>query len=178
MGTRSTTLFLSEWNEKKICNIYRQYDGYLSGHGAALKEFLFGGILVNGMKMGETRRTFNGMGCLAASVIAHFKTETGGFYMTDVDQEEGYHYTVYAGEVVPGTEDNYNSERYINLKVTGYGDQLFYDGPIDYFDPDMKEYDEEDEGDEVAEDEEEEELSLEDRLVVLEEKVDKIIEAL
>lgn len=179
MGTRSTTLFLSEWNEKKICNMYRQYDGYLDGHGRELKEFLEGAVLVNGIGTGETRKTFNGMGCLAASVIAHFKKDIGGHYMCNVDQEEEYHYTVYAGEVIPGTRE----DRIINLKVTGYGDQEFYDGPLDDFDPDMKEDgDEHDEEEEELEEEEEEEtieiIDLSNRLKSLEEKVDKIIEAL
>ena len=38
MGTRSLT-FVYE-GEKPIVNMYRQFDGYPSGHGAELAEFL------------------------------------------------------------------------------------------------------------------------------------------
>jgi hypothetical protein len=63
-----------------IINMYRQYDGYPTGHGAELAEFISAGRLVNGFKSGE-EFVFNGMGCLAASLIANFKQSPGGFYI-------------------------------------------------------------------------------------------------
>ena len=39
MGTRSLTFVYND-NKKPIINLYRQYDGYPSGHGAELAEFL------------------------------------------------------------------------------------------------------------------------------------------
>ena len=93
MGTRSLT-FVYE-GEKPIVNMYRQFDGYPSGHGAELAEFLNGGKLVNGL--GNETKVFNGMGCLAAQMVAHFKDGPGGFYLhacnlkQDSWQEYEYH---------------------------------------------------------------------------------------
>jgi hypothetical protein len=37
--------------------------------------------VVNGLAMDETRRVANGMGCLAAQLVASFKGQAGGFYL-------------------------------------------------------------------------------------------------
>ena len=98
MGTRSLTFVYDTYDNKnyKIINMYRQYDGYPSGHGAELSEFLQDRIIVNGIGGGETRKISNGMGCLSASLVANFKDEAGGFYlypvtMTDCGQDYEYH---------------------------------------------------------------------------------------
>jgi hypothetical protein len=89
MGTRSLTRVIETWNDEKtnklkkqtlVC-MYRQYDGYPSGMGSDLAEFLNGGKLVNGISLAETERVFNGMGCLAAQMVAHFKDGAGGYYL-------------------------------------------------------------------------------------------------
>jgi hypothetical protein len=58
MGTRSLT-FVKEQNGRKastyVC-MYRQYDGYPSGHGLELAEFLKGKRLVNGYCIGDTNK--------------------------------------------------------------------------------------------------------------------------
>ena len=83
MGTRSLTFVYD--HDEAILNLYRQFDGYPEGHGAELAEFLNGiDAVTNGIRLGETRRTANGMGCLAAQLVAHFKTEVGGFYIHSV----------------------------------------------------------------------------------------------
>lgn len=79
MGTRCLTVFHSEDEEKEIAVLYRQFDGYLSGHGEELAQFLSGSKMVNGLS--GNSHVFNGMGCLAAFVIAHFKDRAGGFYL-------------------------------------------------------------------------------------------------
>lgn len=77
--------------------MYRQFDGYPEGHGQELADFLLSGRLVNGLSGMGKRIQFNGMGCLAAQMIAHFKTESGGFYLyppelgQDCWQEYEYH---------------------------------------------------------------------------------------
>lgn len=76
--------------------MYRQFDGYPTGHGAELAEFLNGGELVNGLGVERDQLQFNGMGCLAASMIAHFKQTPGGFYIhptevRDCGQDYEYH---------------------------------------------------------------------------------------
>jgi hypothetical protein len=99
MGTRSLTFVYEKYGQiqKPVCNMYRQFDGYPTGHGAELAEFLNGGKLVNGLGADEKNIVFNGMGCLAAQMISHFKQTPGGFYIhpTDVrDCGQDYEYHV------------------------------------------------------------------------------------
>ena len=89
MGTRSLT-FVYDGDEPLI-NMYRQFDGYPSGHGAELAEFL------DGLEVA------NGMGCLAGQMIANFKKTVGGFYIhpvTETDCWQDYEYHVYEDKVV------------------------------------------------------------------------------
>jgi hypothetical protein len=95
MGTRCLTVFCDE--EEEIVVMYRQMDGYPSGHGAELKEFLSGFSVVNGYGFNPPRRQANGMGCLAAQTVAHFKTGIGNFYLCPAGARncgEEYIYTV------------------------------------------------------------------------------------
>jgi hypothetical protein len=98
MGTRSLT-FVYENNGTKevpIMNMYRQFDGYPGGHGADLVDFLSGGNLVNGI--GVNKNVFNGMGCLAAQLIAKMKDGAGGIYIYSVDTKncgQDYEYHIY-----------------------------------------------------------------------------------
>jgi hypothetical protein len=100
MGTRSLTYVYK--GETPIVCMYRQYDGYPTGHGAELADFLTSGKIVNGLSR-ETDRVFNGMGCLAAQMIAEFKKTPGGFYIHEVnlkqDSWQDYEYHVYDGKV-------------------------------------------------------------------------------
>ena len=106
MGTRSLTkVFNTYKNENKnkqvknqLVNMYRQYDGYPEGHGTELADFLKSGKVVNGIgSTNETERLFNGAGCLAAQMIAHFKNGAGGFYIEPItakDCGQEYEYEV------------------------------------------------------------------------------------
>ena len=85
MGTRSLTRFIEPYTEKNIVTMYRQFDGYPNGHGLELAHFLKDFDIVNGLSRNETKSTANGMGCLSAQVIAHFKTEPGGIYLYGAD---------------------------------------------------------------------------------------------
>lgn len=102
MGTRSLT-FVYDDTRRVVC-MYRQFDGYPSGHGRELAEFLAGfDAVVNGLRVGETRKVANGMGCLAAQMVANFKVSSGGFYLYPTDTSdvgEEYEYHVYADKVV------------------------------------------------------------------------------
>ena len=80
MGTRSLTRVIRKWEDdfgdkrrEPFTTMYRQMDGYLEGHGNDLAEFLSQFTIVNGMKLNETRKTANGIDCLAAQMFAHFK---------------------------------------------------------------------------------------------------------
>lgn len=72
MGTRSLTRINTATGDK-ILNLYRQMDGYPSGHGLELFEFLDGFEIVNGFTDQEGPKAANGAGCLAAQLVTHFK---------------------------------------------------------------------------------------------------------
>lgn len=106
MGTRSLT-FVYE-GDKPFVNMYRQFDGYPSGHGQELAEFLLAGEMVNGIPVGRKARFYNGMGCLAAQMVADFKKDSGGFYLYPVDSTDcwqEYEYHVYENKVVVKNPD-------------------------------------------------------------------------
>jgi hypothetical protein len=93
MGTRSLTKIFETYKDEKknkqvkiqLVNMYRQYDGYPSGHGTELADFLKGGKVVNGIgSRDEKQILFNGAGCLAAQMIAHFKDGAGGIYIEPI----------------------------------------------------------------------------------------------
>ena len=113
MGTRALTFVYD--GEKPIVNLYRQYDGYPTGHGRELAEFLDGFKVVNGIGA-ETTRIANGMGCLAAQVVAHFKDSVGQFYIHSVDATEcgqDYEYHVY------------QKDKELRVRVTDRGCNMF-----------------------------------------------------
>ena len=99
MGTRSLTTFIETYTERdtgkkkknEVVTMYRQYDGYPSGHGKELAEFLSDGKVVNGYGLDDGKQ-FNGMGCLAAQVVAHFKDGVGGFYLQRSNKNSGEEY--------------------------------------------------------------------------------------
>jgi hypothetical protein len=70
MSTRSLTVVLDEEGDD-VMVLYRHWDGYPDAHGQELKKFLFGRKIVNGIGAND-KNNFNGMECLAASLVAHF----------------------------------------------------------------------------------------------------------
>tara|TARA_R110002020_G_scaffold58337_1_gene159797 strand:- start:1071 stop:1526 length:456 start_codon:yes stop_codon:yes gene_type:complete len=118
MGTRSLTRVIptaKDYNKdittknahkhvkKSIINMYRQYDGYLSGHGGELAEFLMPFTIVNGISYGEERKIANGPGCLAAQLVAGFKDGAGGIYLQELSSGYGFYgeefiYTIIVNE--------------------------------------------------------------------------------
>ena len=112
MGTRSLTYVYTEQAEfqgkvykpRPLICMYRQYDGYPTGHGKEIAVFLKEMRVVNGLGVGEDNTmTANGMGCLAAQLVANFKVEAGQFYMEEAklkkDCGQEYEYHVYENKV-------------------------------------------------------------------------------
>ncbi|RKZ97459.1 MAG: hypothetical protein DRQ46_04855 [Gammaproteobacteria bacterium] len=102
MGTRSLTL-ISDSNGKEILVMYRQYDGYPSGLGLELAQFLEPYTITNGISDTSTQ-TANGMGCLAAQMVKHFKECVGNIYLypastRNVGEEFTYAISVTEGEL-------------------------------------------------------------------------------
>ncbi len=74
MGTRSHTVI--KQGKEIYAVMYRQFDGYLTGHGTELAEFLEGFQFVNGFNSDlETAdlKVANGPGCFAAQMVTYFK---------------------------------------------------------------------------------------------------------
>ena len=97
MGTRHLTYVYEDSDTILLC-MYGQWDGYPTGHGADLAEFLNSfDAIVNGIPVGDKRKMANGMGCLAAQLVGHFKKDAGSFYIYppklghDCWQEYEYH---------------------------------------------------------------------------------------
>lgn len=103
MGTRSLTYVYDEMAQPVMC-MYRQSDGYLTGHGRAISDFLSSLTMVNGISFGEKRKVANGMGCLAAQMVARFKVGAGGIYLhpTELNQDSGqeYEYHIFTDNIV------------------------------------------------------------------------------
>lgn len=118
MGTRSLTILPGYDGETAV--LYRQFDGYPEGHGAELAHLLKGLTEVNGLG-GDAAGVFNGPSCLAATIVAHFKSEPGGFYLYPAgtrDQGEEFTYHV----ITQGVGNP------IRLKVEGYDAEVIFDG--------------------------------------------------
>jgi hypothetical protein len=120
MGTRSSTKFISDG--KSFANLFGMWDGDPSGHGKDLAEF------ISEIQYANSRQgpgTANGIHCLAAQVVAHFKTEPGGFYLLDPDQDEEWNY-----DIVEGDETGWGiivfggSRKYADVKFFGTPQEL------------------------------------------------------
>lgn len=105
MGTRSLTRVIETYKDdngkqqkQMLVTMYRQYDGYPSGHGQELADFLKAGKVVNGLGVDRPAKVFNGAGCLAAQMVSHFKgDEAGGIYLypnNTKDAWQNYEYHV------------------------------------------------------------------------------------
>lgn len=112
MGTRSLTYLYEEGSKKPFVCMYRQFDGYPSGHGSELAKFLMPIAMRNGYEMDDKAGTHaNGMGCLAAQLVAHLKTEIGNIYLYPAETDDAgqeYEYHVYQDRVV--VRDCYGSK--------------------------------------------------------------------
>ncbi len=100
MATSSVITFVAKRNDKltPIVSVYQYADGYLSGVGVELAEWLMKKSLINGIGMDQNNSKYaNGVGCLAAQFIRDFKTSVGGLYIypTSYNHEWiDYHYMI------------------------------------------------------------------------------------
>jgi hypothetical protein len=109
MGTRSTYRVIEQYKKEdgsiennNLVLVYRQYDGYPTGHPLETAEWLATAKVVNGLGMSETQLVFNGAGCLAAQLIAKFKDGPGGTYVHNLESRgecwEDYLYDIIVKE--------------------------------------------------------------------------------
>ena len=138
MGTRSITRVHDAGKDSKvILAVYRHMDGYFEGMGVDLTEFLTGMNLVNGINLEKIpTKSANGMSCLAAQLVAHFKTGIGGIYIADINQEEEFNYDIYIDVnnklVLEG--QSYNKDRKILFENNN---ELDYDEIANFVYPDV-----------------------------------------
>ena len=97
MSTHSLTKVFDEYNINML-TMYTHYDGYIEGYGIKLLEFLKTKKLV-ALRWLPCRRhnLANGMGCLAAQIVSHFKREPGDYYLYSPKEGnyEQYEYHIY-----------------------------------------------------------------------------------
>jgi len=127
MSTRSLT-FVKDESNQVVLNMYRQCDGYPSGIGTELYEFLKNIKMVNGLGQ-ETQPVANGAGCLAAQIVAHFKDGPGGVHLhnpssKDCGQEYEYHITADLSGI---------TVKVVETGGTGHRAKILYQGDLEGF---------------------------------------------
>ena len=98
MGTRATIsiarreegVSFSEKPDKVMVSIYQHYDGYPEGLGVTLASYLDDKKITNGLPVDRNTPVFNGLGCMAASIIAELKEEAGNVYIEDPERKHGW----------------------------------------------------------------------------------------
>jgi hypothetical protein len=133
MGTRSLTIFVVEQTGAEIAVLYRQMDGYPSGHGKELADFLVDFVITKGIEVNRHKYSANGIECLAAQIVAYFKHEVGHFYLMRAgtrDVGEEYVYIVTEGEDgIPRIEVQ-EPDLDKDCKTIGYK-RLFFGTPLE-----------------------------------------------
>lgn len=126
MGTRCTIRVKDSLdNKESYVSVYKQFDGYFSGIGEELKQKFGKHRIVNGFGFGDTdETTANGMGCLAAQLVAYIKEGIGNVYLESKPSREYHDYVIYKND---------NNGLNICASCGGYGNVL-YNGPLIDFD--------------------------------------------
>ena len=135
MGTRSLT-FIYETRTvsepQPLMCMYKQMDGYPSGYGKNLFDFLKDFTIINGMgNLDPDKKYANGAGCLAAQLVAHFKTDVGGFYLyptNTYDVGEQYTYDIFPPEI-----NEFNDKQIWHIEVSDSADEVIFAGDLQEF---------------------------------------------
>jgi len=90
IARREEGVSFSEKPNKTIVDIYHHYDGYPEGLGVTLASYLDDKAITNGLGNRDDYDYFNGLGCLAASLIAELKDGPGNVYIEDKDRPHGW----------------------------------------------------------------------------------------
>lgn len=132
MGTRSNTLVIETGYPKEVVmvNIYRQMDGYPRWHGLLLADFLSSITLVNGLSLDEKKRVANGVGCLAAQLVAELKDGAGSIYLDNPTKKAGVGVNDYTYIIRANTYESMP----IDVQVFSYSKEVFRGGVLAFAD--------------------------------------------
>ena len=85
--------------DKIHVQIYNHYDGYPSGLGVTLADYLQDFTVVNGLSI-DQGKVANGIGCLAAQTVKYLKDEPGQIYLHKPGKRdwEDYEYFIWSKE--------------------------------------------------------------------------------
>ena len=82
IAKREEGVSFSEIPERTIVDIYHHWDGYPEGLGVTLASYLNNMKIVNGISSKDNESyLFNGVGCMAASIVAELKDGPGNVYI-------------------------------------------------------------------------------------------------
>jgi hypothetical protein len=95
VAKREEGVSFSEEPNKTIVDIYHHWDGYPEGLGVTLASYLDGKKITNGLSDRNDYSIFNGMGCLAASLIAELKDGPGDVYIEPRESHGWIEYQYY-----------------------------------------------------------------------------------
>ena len=98
IAKREEGVSFSEEPKETIVDIYNHWDGYPEGLGVTLASYLDGKRVVNGIGSKDNEDfIFNGMGCLAASLVAELKDGPGNVYIEPRESHGwiDYHYYIW-----------------------------------------------------------------------------------
>ena len=101
IAKREEGVSFSEIPERTIVDIYHHWDGYPEGLGVTLGWYLSGKKIVNGISSAMNKDlVHNGMGCLAASLVAYLKDEPGNVYIEPRESHGwiDYYYYIWGDE--------------------------------------------------------------------------------
>ena len=84
IARREEGVSFSEIPDKTVVEIYHHWDGYPEGLGVKLASYLDDKSIVNGLGSKDNEDiVFNGVGCMAASIVAQLKDGPGNVYIED-----------------------------------------------------------------------------------------------
>lgn len=136
MSTRATVTFVDCGVE--LVKLYNHWDGYPSGLGNDIAEWLGHMRIGNGISLGDNTNFANGTGCLVAQFIRDFKTEAGNLYI--IPMEAGGEEWNYRIEIDYDDRETKSCNEVTKIKVTTWDNETpeFY-GSLDEFNEWIKE---------------------------------------
>lgn len=132
MSTPSLTFLKKEGCDENIICLYRHSDGYPSGHGLELANFLEDITIVNGIPLTNSGNMANRAECLAAQLVCHFKEGVGDFYLYPTSTKDVGQDYIYEITVPDVCKKPFAINRY-NFVVKDFGNKKIFEGGFDQF---------------------------------------------